>query len=102
MDNSFEDECESATGGDDTEDFKEQVRTNPVLLIKGKSLSPDPSPSKKKGKLQRSERLQSDSSNSSMSSWEALLKESFGHVAWPIKIKSWELVDDRGQKVPYR
>ncbi|KAL5275099.1 GARNL3 family protein [Megaselia abdita] len=90
-----------ATGGP-TKKFKEEVKNKSMLFVKGRSLSPEPSSSKKKrSKLQRSERLHSDSSNSSMSSWETLLKESFGHVAWPIKIKSWELVDDHGQKVPY-
>lgn len=98
----MEDTTDDATGGDITPECKDQISTSNVFMIQGRSLSPDPSASKKKGKLQRSERLQSDSSTSSMSSWETLLKESLGHVAWPIKIKSWELVDDRGDKVPYR
>ncbi|XP_059224080.1 GTPase-activating Rap/Ran-GAP domain-like protein 3 isoform X1 [Stomoxys calcitrans] len=68
---------------------------------------------RKKGRLQRSERLQtvdSSSNNSSannstttptsFSAWEALVKESFGQIAWPIKITSWELVDDRVKVVP--
>lgn len=70
---------------------------------------------RKKGRLQRSERLQtldSSSNNSSgnnstttptsFSAWEALVKESFGQIAWPIKITSWELVDDRVKVVPNR
>lgn len=65
------------------------------------SVSASSSP-RKKGRLQRSERLQSDSSASSYASWEALVRESFGQVAWPIKITSWELVDDRIQIVPTR
>ncbi|XP_067641103.1 GTPase-activating Rap/Ran-GAP domain-like protein 3 isoform X1 [Eurosta solidaginis] len=72
---------------------------------------------RKKGRLQRSERLQTlDNSSTNCSSstsggnatttptsysaWEALVKESFGHIAWPIKITSWELVDERVKIVP--
>ncbi|KAI9589815.1 hypothetical protein GQX74_007983 [Glossina fuscipes] len=69
---------------------------------------------RKKGRLQRSERLQTqesatsstNSNNSSatstttFSAWEALVKESFGQIAWPIKITSWELVDDKVKIVP--
>ncbi|XP_039960598.1 GTPase-activating Rap/Ran-GAP domain-like protein 3 isoform X1 [Bactrocera tryoni] len=73
---------------------------------------------RKKGRLERSERLQTvDNSNAnysaatsnnttttptptSYSAWEALVKESFGQIAWPIKITSWELVDDRVKIVP--
>uniref|UniRef100_A0A1B0A0Z8 Uncharacterized protein n=1 Tax=Glossina pallidipes TaxID=7398 RepID=A0A1B0A0Z8_GLOPL len=70
---------------------------------------------RKKGRLQRSERLQTqesatsstNSNNSSatsttFSAWEALVKESFGQIAWPIKITSWELVDDKVKIVPNR
>lgn len=70
---------------------------------------------RKKGRLQRSERLQtvdsgsnsssgnnSTSTPTSYSAWEALVKESFGQIAWPIKITSWELVDDRVKVVPNR
>ncbi|XP_054729663.1 GTPase-activating Rap/Ran-GAP domain-like protein 3 isoform X1 [Anastrepha obliqua] len=71
---------------------------------------------RKKGRLQRSERLQTVDNSStncssasasnatttptSYSAWEALVKESFGQIAWPIKITSWELVDDRVKIVP--
>lgn len=74
---------------------------------------------RKKGRLERSERLQTvdnSTSNSgaslnntattptptSYSAWEALVKESFGQISWPIKITSWELVDDRVKIVPNR
>lgn len=71
---------------------------------------------RKKGRLQRSERLHtvdnggsnsssgnnSTSTPTSYSAWEALVKESFGQIAWPIKITSWELVDDRVKVVPNR
>ncbi|XP_055846645.1 GTPase-activating Rap/Ran-GAP domain-like protein 3 isoform X2 [Episyrphus balteatus] len=56
---------------------------------------------RKKGRLQRSQRLPTDNvSITSYSAWEALIKESFGQVAWPVKITSWELVDDRVKAVP--
>ncbi|XP_029409205.2 GTPase-activating Rap/Ran-GAP domain-like protein 3 isoform X2 [Bactrocera dorsalis] len=75
---------------------------------------------RKKGRLERSERLQTvDNSTAnysaahsnnttttptptltSYSAWEALVKESFGQIAWPIKITSWELVDDQVKIVP--
>uniref|UniRef100_A0A1A9W664 Uncharacterized protein n=1 Tax=Glossina brevipalpis TaxID=37001 RepID=A0A1A9W664_9MUSC len=68
---------------------------------------------RKKGRLQRSERLQTQESAASstnsnntsaqsttFSAWEALVKESFGQIAWPIKITSWELVDDKVKIVP--
>lgn len=61
-------------------------------------LSPSTSPSsggttpKRRARLQRSERLHSDS-HTPYSSWEALVRDSFGHIVWPIKITSWELVD---------
>uniref|UniRef100_A0A182QIN2 Uncharacterized protein n=1 Tax=Anopheles farauti TaxID=69004 RepID=A0A182QIN2_9DIPT len=52
------------------------------------SLSP-----RRRARLQRSERLQSDhSSQSSYSSWEALIRDSFGQIVWPIRITSWEMV----------
>lgn len=55
------------------------------------SLSP-----RRRARLQRSERLQSESSQSSQSpsysSWEALIRDSFGQIVWPIRITSWELV----------
>lgn len=66
----------------------------------------------RRSRLQRSERLQSDQSassttsnsnsagNGSYSSWETLVRDSFGHVAWPVKITSWELVTDRAESVP--
>lgn len=101
MEENHDDGAWTATGGG-TNEFEEEVRVKNMFLVEGRSKSPDPTMFKKKGKLQRSERLQSETSNSSMSAWEALLKESFGNVAWPIKIKSWELVDDIGQKVTYR
>ncbi|XP_058447300.1 GTPase-activating Rap/Ran-GAP domain-like protein 3 isoform X3 [Malaya genurostris] len=53
------------------------------------SLSP-----RRRARLQRSERLQSDNSSSSPSSysaWETLIRDSFGQIAWPIRITSWEL-----------
>uniref|UniRef100_A0A182TJU0 Uncharacterized protein n=1 Tax=Anopheles melas TaxID=34690 RepID=A0A182TJU0_9DIPT len=55
------------------------------------SLSP-----RRRARLQRSERLQSDHSQSSQSpsysSWEALIRDSFGQIVWPIRITSWEMV----------
>ncbi|KFB52835.1 hypothetical protein ZHAS_00021105 [Anopheles sinensis] len=55
------------------------------------SLSP-----RRRARLQRSERLQSDNSQSShspsYSSWEALIRDSFGQIVWPIRITSWEVV----------
>lgn len=70
-------------------------------------------------RLQRSERLQSggesptppnsahsQSSSSSAggggsggqySSWEVLIRDSFGQIAWPIKFTSWELIDDNNK-----
>ncbi|XP_050068200.1 GTPase-activating Rap/Ran-GAP domain-like protein 3 isoform X1 [Anopheles maculipalpis] len=53
------------------------------------SLSP-----RRRARLQRSERLQSDHSQSSpsYSSWEALIRDSFGQIVWPIRITSWEMV----------
>lgn len=56
---------------------------------------------KRRGRLQRSERLLSDS-HTPYSSWEALVRDSFGHIAWPIKITSWELVMDGSDVVPTR
>uniref|UniRef100_W8AJE0 GTPase-activating Rap/Ran-GAP domain-like protein 3 n=1 Tax=Ceratitis capitata TaxID=7213 RepID=W8AJE0_CERCA len=72
---------------------------------------------KKKGRLQRSERLltidnivtncssgEVKSSTTTIptaySPWEAFVKESFGQIAWPIKITSWESADDRVKIVP--
>ncbi len=60
------------------------------------------SPKKQRGRLQRSERLHSDNSATSYSSWETLVRDSFGHIAWPIRITSWELVNDTPEKVPTR
>lgn len=73
---------------------------------------------RKKGRLERSKRLQTvDNSTSnytaassnnttttptSYSAWEGLVKESFGQIAWPITLTSWELVDDRVNIVPNR
>ncbi|KAJ6635725.1 hypothetical protein Bhyg_14311 [Pseudolycoriella hygida] len=48
---------------------------------------------RRRARLQRSERLHSESSTP-YSSWEALIRDSFGQIAWPIKITSWELVTD--------
>lgn len=56
------------------------------------STSAAPSP-RRRARLQRSERLHSESSTP-YSSWEALIRDSFGQIAWPIKITSWELVTD--------
>ncbi|XP_062711925.1 GTPase-activating Rap/Ran-GAP domain-like protein 3 isoform X3 [Aedes albopictus] len=58
------------------------------------SLSP-----RRRARLQRSERLQSENSQSSPASssaatypaWEALIRDSFGQIVWPIRITSWEL-----------
>ncbi len=58
-----------------------------------------PSP-RRRARLQRSERLHSESSTP-YSSWEALIRDSFGQIAWPIKITSWELVTDT-DSVPTR
>lgn len=84
----------------------------------GESPSAEAPPTTRRGRLQRSERLLSDHSGSSQtgsnapavattaagggsySSWEALVRDSFGHVAWPMKITSWELVADREEAVP--
>lgn len=57
-----------------------------------------PSP-RRRARLQRSERLQSET-QAPYSSWEALVRDSFGQIAWPIKITSWELVVDRANAVP--
>ncbi|XP_055295173.1 GTPase-activating Rap/Ran-GAP domain-like protein 3 isoform X2 [Sitodiplosis mosellana] len=54
---------------------------------------------KRRARLQRSERLHSDS-HTPYSSWEALVRDSFGHIAWPIKITSWELLTDNADVVP--
>jgi hypothetical protein len=48
-------------------------------------------PPRRRARLQRSERLQSETS---YSLWEALIRDSFGQVAWPIRITSWEVVND--------
>lgn len=56
---------------------------------------------KRRAKLQRSERLCSDS-HTPYSSWETLVRDSFGQVAWPIKITSWELVENVSDVVPTR
>lgn len=55
---------------------------------------------RRRGRLQRSERLHSESSTP-YSSWEALIRDSFGQIAWPIKITSWELVTE-ADTVPTR
>lgn len=55
---------------------------------------------RRRARLQRSERLQSDV-NTPYSSWEALVRDSFGQIAWPIRITSWELVDGN-EVVPTR
>lgn len=67
------------------------------------SVSVEPSP-RRRQRLQRSERLHSASSgdNGQYASWEALVRESFGHIAWPIKITSWELTVDGVDVVPTR
>lgn len=74
-----------------------------AMTDSGLSPSMEQAPTRR-GRLQRSERLLSDHSNTSSagggvsgsySSWEALVRDSFGHVAWPMKITSWELVSDR-------
>lgn len=31
------------------------------------------------------------------SSWEVLIRDSFGQIAWPIKFTSWELIDDNNK-----
>lgn len=56
---------------------------------------------RRRARLQRSERLQSDV-NTPYSSWEALVRDSFGQIAWPIRITSWELVADGNEVVPTR
>lgn len=56
---------------------------------------------RRRARLQRSERLHSES-NTPYSSWEALVRDTFGSLAWPIKITSWELVADAGDVVPTR
>ena len=52
----------------------------------GPSISP-----KRRARLQRSERLQSDTSFSPL---EALIRDSFGQIVWPIRITSWESVNN--------
>lgn len=70
-------------------------------------LSPSSSPSsggattKQRARLQRSERSHSDS-RTTYSSWEALVRDSFGHIACPIQITSWELIMDGSDVVPTR
>lgn len=56
---------------------------------------------RRRARLQRSERLHSDS-HTPYSSWETLVRDTFGHIAWPIKITSWELVVDGNDVVPTR
>uniref|UniRef100_A0A182J0B5 Uncharacterized protein n=1 Tax=Anopheles atroparvus TaxID=41427 RepID=A0A182J0B5_ANOAO len=58
------------------------------------SLSP-----RRRARLQRSERLQSDNSqpSPSYSSWEALIRDSFGQIVWPIRITSWEVVQSESR-----
>ncbi|XP_052567253.1 GTPase-activating Rap/Ran-GAP domain-like protein 3 isoform X2 [Culex pipiens pallens] len=59
-------------------------------------------PCRRRGRLQRSERLQSDGSsasvsqhqNPSYSSLEALIRDSFGQIVWPIRITSWDLLNN--------
>lgn len=61
-------------------------------------------PCRRRGRLQRSERLQSDGSSSSSvasqhqnpsySSLEALIRDSFGQIVWPIRITSWDLLNN--------
>lgn len=57
-----------------------------------------PSP-RRRARLQRSERLHSET-HTPYSSWEALVRDSFGQIAWPIKITSWELMVDRASGPP--
>ena len=65
--------------------------TTPTLSSSSSSTGPSP---RRRARLQRSERLQSET-QTPYSSWEALVRDSFGQIAWPIKITSWELVVDR-------
>lgn len=103
----------------------------PPLSMVGASSSCSPH---RRCRLQRSERLQSGGSDSSptppnsahshgssgsgsssgggsgglggqYSSWEVLIRDSFGQIAWPIKFTSWELIDDNNklkESVPNR
>lgn len=58
-------------------------------------------PSKRRARLQRSERLQSDGSSqqSSYSSLEALIRDSFGQIVWPIRITSWDLLNNTAARL---
>lgn len=47
----------------------------------------------------------SSSGGGQYSSWEVLIRDSFGQIAWPIKFTSWELIDDNNklkESVPNR
>lgn len=59
-------------------------------------------PCRRRGRLQRSERLQSDGSSQhqSYSSLEALIRDSFGQIVWPIRITSWDLLNSAGAGIP--
>ncbi|XP_049279711.1 GTPase-activating Rap/Ran-GAP domain-like protein 3 isoform X1 [Anopheles funestus] len=82
------------------------VSTQPVAVTAAASNNPPNGPAgpgqqsslspRRRARLQRSERLQSDHSQSSpsYSSWEALIRDSFGQIVWPIRITSWEMVQN--------
>lgn len=59
-------------------------------------------PCRRRGRLQRSERLHSDGSSQqqSYSSLEALIRDSFGQIVWPIRITSWDLLNSGGAGIP--
>lgn len=86
-------------------------RENPPPNREGTTLSqvshPTPAPPltstaqispKRRSRLQRSTRLQPEQpSSSGYSTWEALIRDSFGQIVWPIRITSWDLTTSQSQ-----
>ncbi|XP_055677387.1 GTPase-activating Rap/Ran-GAP domain-like protein 3 isoform X3 [Lutzomyia longipalpis] len=78
----------------------EPPRVPPPILGASSSSSPQ-----RRTRLQRSERLPGPASSesnatSTYSSWETLVRDSFGQITWPIRLTSWELVNDPAEIVP--
>lgn len=95
-------------------DSEVEITTATTTTLEGGGSSSTCSPHRRY-RLQRSERLHSGSDSPTppksaahshnrggggsgqYSSWEVLIRDSFGHIAWPIKFTSWELIDDGNQ-----
>ncbi|GAB0088028.1 uncharacterized protein DMENIID0001_024040 [Sergentomyia squamirostris] len=77
----------------------ELPRIPPPLVGASSTSSPQ-----RRTRLQRSERVPGATSNDSptYSSWETLVRDSFGQITWPIRLTSWELVNDPAEIVPTR